>query len=1222
MGEPAPWEDDYQRPEEPGPKPWEDFEEPIQKEPNTEKLLEIFNQNTAKKMAETDTAKVVAPSDGITPQDDKTLAKDTIPKQIEYADGVWGALESGFKAAGVNTVDVQLRENPAMFMRIASQVGTLAGDVPAMVAGAMAGAPAGAAVGGAVGSVIPLAGTAVGAGAGAAVGAGAGAFALPEAIRTWMMEGYEKGEIKSFSDFWERASVTFINASKAGLIGGATAGAGGVVAKVAAKAAAPALVKTSAQLATEVATAVSIGSALEGKMPEPHDFIEAAIVVGGLKATTGVAGKLRTVYSKSGVAPSEIAFKAETDPIIKQKALAENVPGEALDAVVNGKTFKNPEPPETVVQSKVKPQVELKTDVSVEAQNILSKIGETKKAPSDINLKETAHKTYTDLVDKFHPINQATEILKANKEFLPADQNPYILSRQSVDAKAKAKHFFENGTLDFKTREVKNKSLTSTLEKVDNLDEFKAYLISKRVIEKHSQGKTTGFDVESANAVVKQGKRYEKLSKEIAQFQDDVLTYVKDAGIISEKSVENMRAMNQDYIPFKRIRETVEGASEVSAGKAGALKKFKGSELSIQDPITSIVENTIELLQMAENNRPKVKLVELANKLEGQTLIEKVKEPMRPVKISDEKLNQFLREQGLDDASIPNLDPLIAFTKMSKTLAKDEFQVYRDGKREVYKTKDPALAEAMTRLDGDAGSQNVLFKLANGVTRLKKFGITFTPDFILRNAMRDMMSSAVFTKSWAFHPIEMVQAMGDIVKKNDNYYRWLRSGGANGAFLELTEGYIKKNVTKLQQETNFMGSVRNLVSKPVDFMRVAAELSEQAPRLAEFKKVSQGAAGGAKLTEAGFAAREITLDFQRVGAKVSALNSITAFMNVSIQGLDKTARAFKDNPKATTAKSLAYLTVPSLLLWAAQKDDPRYQEIPRWQKDLFWIVLTDNQVYRIPKPMELGIVFGSLPERMMEAYFTDDPNGFKDFQKTLFEGITPSMVPDIATPVIEQYFNKSFFTGSDIVPHNLKDVFPEYQFVEYTSESAKTLGKFVAHFNKDTGFASPLVLENYVRSWGGSLGSYALQTTDLMLEKAGVFPKDIGPAPTLSDIPFVKAFAVRFPSAQATSIQDFYDNYDKANRVIKSIKHLAKQGDFENLQKELNLEQNQQYIIHLDGIKQGLSNQREIIQKIYIMPDMNRDEKRQLIDSLYMQMIESAKMGNLLMNELRKSTGE
>ena len=625
---------------------------------------------------------------------------------------------------------------------------------------------------------------------------------------------------------------------------------------------------------------------------------------------------------------------------------------------------------------------------------------------------------------------------------------------------------------------------------------------------------------------------------------------------------------------------------------------------------------------MAENNRPKVALIELAGKLEGQTLIEKVKEPMRPVKVSDEVLQKFLREQGLDDAAIPALDPLITFTKMSKSLAPDEFQVYRNGKREVYKTKDPALAEAMTRLDGDTASQNVLFKLANGVTRFKKFGITFTPDFILRNAMRDMMSSAVFTKSWAFHPIEMVQAMGDIVKKNDNYYRWLKSGGANGAFLELTESYITKNVTKLQQETNFMSSVRNLVSKPVDFMRVAAELSEQAPRLAEFKKVSKGATGGEKLTEGGFSAREITLDFQRVGAKVSALNSITAFMNVSIQGLDKTVRAFKDNPEATTAKSLAFLTVPSLLLWAAQKDDERYKEIPRWQKDLFWIVLTKDQVYRIPKPMELGIVFGSLPERLMESYFADNPNGFKEFQKTLLEGVTPSLMPDVATPVIEQYFNKSFFTGNDIVPHHLKDVFPEYQFVEYTSESAKTLGKFVSHFNKNTNLASPLVIENYVRSWGGSLGSYALQTTDMLLEQAGVAPDDIGPKSTLSDIPFVKAFAVRFPSAQATSIQDFYDNYDKTNRVVKTIKHLAKEGDFENLQRELALDANRENFIKLDGIKQGISNQRELIQKIYKMPDMSKDEKRQLIDSLYLQIIETAKFGNLLMEEVRKSTGE
>ena len=32
------------------------------------------------------------------------------------------------------------------------------------------------------------------------------------------------------------------------------------------------------------------------------------------------------------------------------------------------------------------------------------------------------------------------------------------------------------------------------------------------------------------------------------------------------------------------------------------------------------------------------------------------------------------------------------------------------------------------------------------------------------------------------------------------------------------------------------------------------------------------------------------------------------------------------------------------------KDDERYQELPQWEKDTFWIIPGKENVYRIPKP--------------------------------------------------------------------------------------------------------------------------------------------------------------------------------------------------------------------------------------------------------------------------------
>jgi hypothetical protein len=1226
------------------------------KEPDLSKTKEMFETNLKARLAP-EPSGTPAPTDTPppTPVEGEVSAVGADvgkPKPpLKEAHTFLEAVEAGFDMSVSGLMrqrpDMVLPKDAPMFYRIASQVSQLAGDVPAMVAGGIAGGAAGTAAGGAVGTVaLPIVGTVGGAAAGGVMGTGAGAFALPEAMRTVMMEHYEKGDVKDFGDFWERTSAVAINSLKAGTVGALTAGVGGKVAAIAGEVAAPVVVKTAAQLTAEVATMTTVGAALEGKVPEPHDFIDAAILVGGLHGAGYAAGKMRGMYAKGNVTPVEIAQAAQQNPKLKQEILASNV--ETPSGGEFPITVEKPKPPEQF--QTVKPLREQNPNLSPEVNTILGKVGEqTEKTKK--SLVPTTSELYTAFVDRLDPINEATKALTNAKE-LPAEKNPYVLARTAVDYKAKAKHMFENGTLDFHTLEKNGDSLKSVLKSVESVETLEAYMISKRVVEKNGQGVQTGFDVSAAEKVVAEhGAKYEAAAAKVTEFSNKVLDYVSQSGIISADQVARMKEANKDYVPFKRIMDADKTEGGKTAGKAGSLKEFKGSDRAIQSPILAIVENTVELTKMAETNRPKLALVDLAEKTEGQELIRKLKTPVEEITISKE---QVAKQLGI---SVDAAEAVSQFRAVRKELAPDQFAVYKDGKRQIYETT-PELAAAIKKLDGDGTSTNLLFKLMHGVTAVKKFGITFTPDFIVKNFIRDSLTASTFSKSKGLNPFDVVSAMGDIMKKNDNYYEWLKSGGANGAFIEMGDRYVKTDIYKLAKETGLMGSVRNLIEKPVEVMRVAAELSEQSIRVAEFKKVRKAGGG---LIEGGYASREITVDFQRVGAKVSALNSITAFMNVSIQGLDRTGRAFKEDPAAIATKAMAYITVPSVLLWWANHDDPRYQEIPRWEKDLFWIIPTDNwvdaqaqeadglpeymvrekdgkyqvnkgHIYRLPKPQELGIIFGSLPERTLEAYFDKNPKAYKDFKDTVGGIVTPSFVPDAIAPATEQYFNKSFFTGRDIVPQHLREVLPEYQYVDYTSETAKTLGRMVAPIDHavfgtpksgdGARMSSPMVLDNYIRSWGGSLGQYAVQLADKALVKAGVSEDKVSPSATLSDLPFIKSFVVRFPNAGSNSVQDFQDNYRENKVVLDTIRHLAKEGDFDNMEKELLLNSNQDKLVQLDGINEALSTQSKFIRLVHKNPDMTPDEKRQMIDGAYLMMTETAKQGNDLMTEIKKQLGD
>lgn len=1189
------------------------------------------------------------------------------------------ALEAGWDMSVTGLMDeapdVVLNQHPDMFMKIASQVGTLAGDLPAMAIGAVGGAFGGGAAGAALGTAtLPVIGTVGGAAGGALVGGGAGAMALPEALRTVMVEHYEKGDVKSFSDFWERTSAVTINSLKAGVIGGLTAGVGGKVGTMVAKTAMPVVAKSTAVLASEVATMTTVGKGLEGQVPEPEDFLEGAILVGGFHAVTSVSTKMYKTYAKTGMKPEDVVIKAEQDPHFKQQILSENVEVPVNAEIMGPSSMTKPKPPEKFETTK--PLKEPLPEQSADVLTILSNVGEKPEAPKK---KYSFNQFYTDFVDKLDPINRATKELTDNVDSLPAEKNPYVLSRMANDAPAKAKHFFEKGTFDYETLANNGKGLKEIISKAEDLNVLEAYMISKRAIEKSNEGKTTGFDIEAAKKVVAEHKeKYEPIAKEVTEFSNRTLEYVQKSGVISKEQLNTMKEANKNYVPFKRIFEvTDEIGAKKGGGKAGSLKAFKGSERAIQNPLTSIVENTVELIRIAEINRPKVELVKMAAKAEGQDLIKFVPDKTKAIKVSAEEMVKSLEESGavttinsikknLEEKGIKATDEVILeafknedlfqvetvqdmviYRKQQSNLTPQQFSVYMDGKRRVFETT-PELAQAIKSLDGDATSTNLLFRIMHGITSVKKLGITFTLDFQIKNLFRDTLQGSAMTKSKGISPVEVVGAMGDLLKKNDVYWEWMKSGGAQGAFLDLGESYIKKDFLKLQRETNFLNSARNIVEKPIDLMRVAAELSEKSIRLAEYKKIRKM---GLSIQEGGFSAREITLDFQRVGAKMSALNSITAFQNVSIQGLDRAARAFKEDPKGLSQKAFTYITMPSILLWWANKDDERVKEIPRWEKDHFWIIATDDWVdatedevgglpeymvrskngkmqvnkgtiYRLPKPQEFGLIFGSLPERVLEKFFADNPRAMKDFDETMLNIVTPSIVPDALAPAMEQFFNKSFFTGRDIIPHHLKNIMPEYQFVEYSSETAKTIGKMVATVDKHNDFASPIILDNYIQSWGGSLGKYAVQTIDQLLVASGVAKDNIDPTMKLSDVPFVKSFVVRFPRAGSVSVQDFYDNFEKLEKFHNTLELLGKRQDMENLEKEMSAPENQEMYLRLTTLKQALSNQSRAIIGIHQNPDLTADEKRQMIDGLYLMMSESAKQGNLMVDEFKKSLEE
>lgn len=1181
---------------------------------------------------------------------DKTPDESTLSKHFqknlesykpEEAKGFIDAIDAGWQMSSTDLMykaykgkninpDTIVPDHAPTYMKVASGLAQITGDVPAMIGGYIAGKVGGGVIGEAVSGGNPLV-----AAISSEIGANAGANAAPEFIRTALMEHYNRGEFKTAGEFADYAATVFMKTLKAGTVGAVTAGVGKGVGGKAASLGASETTARLAQISSEIVTMTTVSKALEGELPNADDFVNSAIMIGTIGAISkGVSyspmavSKMGKIFAKKGIRPEQVAEDAATNPTLKQEILSDN------DAVpsygIEGSKIELPKTEEATTPAAV-PEKPVSPN--------LARIGEQ---PEKIGPGYSADQFYTDIVDKLYPIKKQLSGLNADST---AD-DVYNLFRMIPDYKAKVKAFVEGGSLSFKDLSYNGKSfkeITKPFETdSEGLNGFKDYLISKRVLELEGRQIKHGFDVEySKNFVKENSAKYESSAKEFYDYNNRMLDYLVDSERLSKDQAKSIKEANSAYVSFARI---IENGGGIRGTKGNIIKGIKGSERMIQDPFLSMVENFQTYMKAAEENRAKLSMVKLVESL-GEDVSSEVmsqnKTKMKAIEVKSDEITRNLEKQGIE---IDDAEAFSIFRPADKTLAQNEFAVWRKGKREVWTIHDDMLAAAVKSNEISLKSANPILQIMSSVTRVKKIGIQLTPDFISRNFFRDQVASGVFTQSEAISLVDTFSAMKDIFNKSDDYYNWLKSGGANGAFIEFGDRYLSNEIYKSAEMMSRRERVMNVLTKPVQFLEAAGNLAEQSTRLAEFKRVVGDAKSGPIIFKGGMAAREVTLDFQRIGAKTQALNQIIAFLNPSIQGMDKTVRAMRASPLKFTGRAAAYITLPSVLLWWANKDDERYQEIPQWQKDFFWIIPTDDwqdaeakdnwpslpkyltrvvdgkvqinkgTVYRIPKPQELGLIFGSLPERTLNAFYKDNKSATFQLQETLLSAVVPNMMPDAFAPVLEQMTNKSMFSGGHLVPFYLEGALPEDQYKEYTSETARVIGKMIGYVPliKDVGpdsvkLPSPIVVENYIRNWTGNVGGYALQMADTALKAAGLGKTKVEPSMSLADMPVIKAFVARYPTMSTDSMQRFQKELTEQKQIQASFKLRIDRMQTDSA--IYLVKQHETGLVKLDGFKQAMSRQNSFINKIYYNNSYSPDEKRQLIDTAYYQMVEIAKAG-------------
>lgn len=777
--------------------------------------------------------------------------------------------------------------------------------------------------------------------------------------------------------------------------------------------------------------------------------------------------------------------------------------------------------------------VEPSPTVGVGTAKILSKIsiGERSRDPLSFN------KAYTWLLDDTQPIKVAVDAITEGVGIPELSKNPGKLAELYRGWTGRADAFVNRGIPDANFNKV-GISLKETLAPIrHDIDGFRAYLVAKRAKELSNRGIESGFDLKAVEQTLieKESPMFQQAQQNILKYQNAILNELVNTGVISREMATTMNEMNRSYVPFHRVFQHKNYKGFKKAGFADLpqpIKRIKGSVKDVVDPLESMIKNTYLFVNLAERNRVGLALADLTKKFpKSQEWIKRIKSPTRPVKFNITEIENQLADLGVDlsSESIEGIAQIFRPTIFGAK-QKNILSVFRGGKREYYQMQ-PDLYESVLALDKE--SSGLLINMLSIPARTLRAGAILTPEFLLRNPLRDVMTATVFAKG---HPFDFGRGLFHALKKDDLYFKWKTSGAPQATLVSMDRNYLQKSLREALAKNWFDRAISEM-KNPIELLRNFSELSENATRLGVFRREAiKGGLTKESIRRGASLSRDATVDFGRKGTKTIAANKTIAFFNASIQGIDKMARVFKNDPIGATIRSLSYITAPSIALYMINRDNDAYKSLPRWRKDLFWNIPMGNKTFlSIPKPFELGITFGTAAERIAEYIDSEDPKAFDGLASAMWEAGTPSVIPQAFIPYIESVSNKNLFTGGKLIPQRLEGIEPFLQFNLRTTETAKAIGEALN--------LSPIKLENTIRGLSGGLGLHSLRAMDSVLDGLGLIERQaVAPTNRLQDIPGIRGIITGEPFGQASEITEFYNELARIEQIDKTYKELIRIG--------------------------------------------------------------------------------
>jgi hypothetical protein len=751
----------------------------------------------------------------------------------------------------------------------------------------------------------------------------------------------------------------------------------------------------------------------------------------------------------------------------------------------------------------------------------------------------------TALMDKYYPIHRLVKAIKKEGVQIQDAHNPSLLisTLGGVSGKAQAKiayktfHVDADGFIQFD-----GKGLTEILKPhAEELDAFDNYMIAARALEIERANKSrliedkidTGIDLPWAKKTYAEGhEKFSPAHKEYVGYFHSMLDELANVGLLKKEVVKKWKEDSPEYAPLKRDMESIADSLDKGAGPNGRSRQMLnkvmnpimrmkgGGELPVLPPSQSAVMMTYEITNAIERARAARSVIELRN--------------MSP---------------DLAKLITPATGP-----------GKDVVVVPENGEMAYWHVPQD-ISDAM-KLIHETGLSSLVRAFAMP-SRLLRAGATLSPEFVLRVPGRRMLT-AFMNAEHGFNPLtDFPRGLYDVIKKPEEYWKWKASGGDQSMINSMSKTFASDELKAMSDEKQaamieaakpflgFLASTSKVAATllhPLGAMESLSNYGEKPTRLGVYGRASR--AGESDLASAAESRRAST-DFSVKGGAngVKQVAAGYAFLNARVQTTRTIFDTAIEHPGRTALRGIAAATIPSIVLYAINRNDPEYWKRDQAERDLMWflpIKIGGRQV-RFPKGL-VGVVFGTGIEKVMEAMDSkaETRSALTEWLNEVLKNILPvsnigEAIPVALRPVAEAALNRNFFYGNAIESDTDKGVAPYLRFGPRTSETMKLIGEKLGAFNKGEG-VSPKMMEEVVHGYTGGVGRHALEASDWALGKLGITKtgeKATDPANAPGLAGFMSRRAVGFESQPAKDFYDMMPEVKKTQATLDTLYDMA-----------------------------------------------------------------------------------